>query len=119
MNSISSKTIGAVIALLQIFDVIIHAVTDQLEFLRITSNIVILIWLTILFVGKVKIKPFASFGILGLYLFLNLLFLAQAGFTNPAQGGEPRLMLFALVILTVILSMFLNIKHQQNGGNTQ
>lgn len=114
----SSKTIGLITALIQIFDVIIHAATDQLEFLRVTSNIVILVWLTVLFFGKVKIKPSASFGTVGLYLLLNLLFLAQAGFTNPEQGDAPRTMLFLLVILTTFLSVILSIKYSEKQKET-
>ena len=114
MHSISSKIIAGVIALIQVFDVILHAATDQLEFLRVTSNVIILIWLTVLFLVNVRIKPFASFGTAGLYLFLNLLFLAQAGFTNPEQGGAPRIMLFILITLTVLLSTILTIKHQRS-----
>lgn len=101
------------IALIQLIDIIIHAATDQLEFLRVTSNILILIWLTVLCLTKVKTNRFASFGTVGLYLFLNLLFLAQAGFTNPTQGGAPRTMLFILVILTTALSTWLTTKQQK------
>jgi hypothetical protein len=114
MQSTSSKIIGGIILLIQVFDVILHAATDQLEFLRVTSNIIILIWLTVLFLVNVRIKPIASFGTTGLYLFLNLLFLAQAGFTNPEQDDAPRTMLFILVALTVLLSMILTIKHQRS-----
>jgi len=113
MHSTSSKLLGILTTLIQIFDVIIHAATDQLEFLRVTSNIVILIWLTMLFFGKFKTKSIASFGAVGLFLFLNFLFLAQAGLTNPEQGNAPRTMLFLLVILTTFLSTMLTIKYSE------
>lgn len=115
MNSTASKITGIVIAIVQVFDILIHAATDQLEFLRVTSNFVILIWLAILFFNKRMIKPSASFGSISLYLFLNLLFLAQAGLTNPAQGDAPRTMLFILVILTILLSTLLTHTHQRSG----
>jgi hypothetical protein len=41
------KVLGIGIALVQIFDVIIHAASDQLEPLRVSSNVIILVWLVI------------------------------------------------------------------------
>jgi hypothetical protein len=41
------KVLGIGIALVQIFDVIIHAASDQLEPLRVSSNVIILVWLAI------------------------------------------------------------------------
>ena len=111
----SLKTLGIGIALIQFFDVMLHAATDQLEFLRVTSNLVILSWLVFLCFNKRMIKPSASFGSISLYLFLNLLFLAQAGLTNPAQGDAPRTMLFILVILTILLSTLLTLTYQKSG----
>ena len=114
MNSTASKIIGIVIAIVQVFDILIHAATDQLEFLRVTANIVILVWLAILFFGKLRqVAKATSAGVLGLYILLNLIFLFQAGFTNPEQGGAPRTMLFILVILTSLLSILLVFKPPQ------
>ena len=116
MNSTASKITGIVIAIVQVFDILIHAATDQLEFLRVTANIVILIWLAILFFGRQRqVSKAASAGAIGLYLLLNLIFLLQAGFTNPDQGGAPRTMLFILVFLTIVLSTLFTIKHQRSG----
>lgn len=113
MNSTASKITGIVIAVVQVFDILIHAATDQLEFLRVTANIVILVWLAILFFGRLgRVSKAASAGAVGLYILLNLIFLFQAGFTNPEQGGAPRTMLFILVILTSLLSMPLVFKPQ-------
>lgn len=41
------KVLGIGIALVQIFDVIIHAASDQLEPLQVSSNVIILVWLAI------------------------------------------------------------------------
>lgn len=41
------KVLGIGIALVQIFDVIIHGASDQLEPLRVSSNVIILVWLAI------------------------------------------------------------------------
>lgn len=99
------------IALVQIFDIFIHAATDQLEFLRVTSNILILGWLGLAATGKLNEKFLGvSVSSVGLYLLLNFLFLLQEGFTNPEQGGAPRTMLFLLVLLTVGLSALLTFK---------
>lgn len=113
MNTTASKIIGGSIALVQVFDIIIHAITDQLEFLRVTSNIIILIWLVLLFRRQAgEDARFTSFGVIGFYLLLNLFFLFQEGFTNPEQGNAPRTMLFILVTLTSILSLILASKSQ-------
>lgn len=99
------------IALIQIFDITIHAATNQLEFLRVTSNIVILVWLGSMAAGKLKDNILGvSISLVGLYLILNFLFLLQEGFTNPEQGGAPRTILFLLVMLTVGLSALLTFK---------
>lgn len=113
MNIPATKIIGGITGLVQVFDILIHAATDQLEALRVTSNIIILIWLALLFLGRISPSArFASFGVIGFYLLLNLIFLFQEGFTNPEQGGAPRSMLFILVILTSILSLMLASKPQ-------
>lgn len=99
------KISGISIAIVQIFDIFIHAATNQLEPLRVTSNLVLLAWLMIWMFGKSKdIFRTTSIGAIGLYLLLNIIFLAREGFTNPKQGGEPRAMLFVLVFLTAVLA---------------
>lgn len=97
--------LGVAIALVQLFDIAIHAATDQIELLRVASNVVILLWLALMAFGKIRgYARQTGFASLGVYLLLNALFLAQAGFTNPAQGGAVRWMLFLLVILTLALA---------------
>ena len=94
------------IALVQIFDVTIHAATDQLEPIRVASNVIILAWLGLVAGGRGGIRSISS-GMVGGYLLLNLLFLAQEGITNPAQGGALRVMLLVLIALTEGLSAWL------------
>lgn len=113
-KNINSKFLLIAIALLQLFDIFIHAATNQLEFLRVTSNLVILVWLALVFVGKIDTILLAAIGFVGLYLILNTIFLVQAGLTNPAQGGAPRTMLFTLVVLTVILSVVLAFQQKKH-----
>lgn len=96
------------IALVQFFDIAIHAATDQLEPLRVASNVVILLWLVLPASSKISgYKGRTGFASMAVYLLLNGIFLAQAGFTNPAQGGEVRWMLFLLVALTLTLAIWL------------
>lgn len=91
--------------LVQIFDVVIHAATNQLEPIRVAANIIILLWLVAINWGRFKANFLPiSFSSIGAYLVLNLIFLAREGLTNSAQGNEPRLMLFLLLIVTLILS---------------
>ena len=42
------KTFGIGIALIQLFDIFIHAATNQLEIIRVISNLVILLWLAVI-----------------------------------------------------------------------
>ena len=111
-----SKGLGIAIILIQLFDIIIHAATDQLELLRVTSNLIILAWVVILLAGKLgeKIKAVAL-GSIGAYLGLNLIFLALEGLTN-ANTSAPRSMLFLLVIPTTVLSGMLFAQLKKNQG---
>ena len=96
------------IVLLQLFDIFIHAVTDQLEILRVTSNIIILLWLAIAETGKFNGKfPQIAAGSVGAYLILNITFLALEGVRNMEQSGELRVTLFLLIFLTTALSALL------------
>ena len=54
-----------------------------------------------------------SIGSIGLYLILNLIFLAQEGLTNPAQGGNLRITLFLLVFLTATLSVAMSYRYKR------
>lgn len=104
----TANLLRIVVALVQFFDIAIHAATDQLEPLRVASNVVILLWLGLAASGRIapRLRQ-VGIGSIGVYLLLNALFLAQAGFTNPAQGGEVRWMLFLLVALTLALAIWL------------
>jgi NADH:ubiquinone oxidoreductase subunit 2 (subunit N) len=101
------KILGIGIALLQLFDFFIHAVTDQLEILRVTSNIIVLLWLAMA-AGKFNGKfSQIAMGSVGTYLILNIMFLALEGVRNMEQGGELRVTLFLLIVLTTALSALL------------
>ena len=102
------RVLQITVAIIQVFDIIIHAATDQLEILRVTSNVIILLWLAIVTMGKFNLKflQIAASSI-GAYLVLNVIFLAMEGVTNIEQGGGLRTTLFLLVFLTITLSTLL------------
>jgi len=94
------------IAVIQLFDIGIHAATNQLEILRVSSNIIVLLWVVIVVSGKFESKflPIAA-SFIGAYLVLNLIFIALFGVT--ATTGGPRVALFVMVFLTTTLSILL------------
>ena len=98
----------AVIAPIQVADIVIHVASEMIEPIRITSNVVIFIWLGIVISGRLNHIPsrrLAS-GFVGVYVLLNAVFLAMEGFINPANG-QFRTVLFVLVGVTVALSVWL------------
>src|SRR5215208_4164864 len=99
------KGLGFGIATIQLLDIIIHAATNQLEIIRVTSNVIILLWLAFVASGRANIR-FRGIAIrsISLYLILNIIFLESEGLTNAEQGGGFRLALFLLMILTLVLS---------------
>lgn len=102
---LSPAALSIGLAVVQVFDILIHAITGQLEFLRVVANLALLVWLALLASGRLGGNLLqASFFAVGFYLTLNISFLSRAGLTNPAQGGEPRYMLFALVLFSTLLS---------------
>lgn len=101
------------IALVQLFDILIHAATNQLEPLRVATNLVVLLWVGLAVSRKLqrwRWETAVSITTITLYLGGNLLFLALAGITNPAQGGALRVTLFVLVGLTLLLSAWLALR---------
>jgi hypothetical protein len=101
------KILGIVIILVQLFDIVIHAATDQLEPLRVTSNLIILAWVFVFFSGKLSERTKSvALGSIGTYLGLNIIFLALEGLTDPNTGAL-RSMLILLVFLTTALSTVL------------
>ena len=105
------KSLGVVIILIQLFDVIIHVATGQPELIRIISNMIIVVWVVVVLAGWLKDRfQSISFATIGTYFVLNLIFLAQNGLTNPEQGDAPRTTLFVLVFLTVTLSTLLTFR---------
>ena len=86
------------IILIQAADITVHVLANQVEPLRITANVIIIIWL--LLPLKNLTKPL-SLGSLGLFAILNIYFLIQFGITND---GSPRIFFWGAVISTLALS---------------
>ena len=100
--------LGAVITLVQLFDIVVHVANDMIEPMRITSSVFILVWLGIVLSGRLNHIPWrVASGFIGLYLLLNALFVATEGLTNPDNGDQFRTVLFVLVGVTVALSAWL------------
>lgn len=83
----------------QALDVAVHVATDQIEPIRILSNLLILTS-----VGTARRLPSARHLVLlgggFAYLALNLVFVAQHGLVNP-DTGQMRGALFAFVIVSL------------------
>lgn len=104
MQNTYQKGVGIMLLLVQLFDIGVHAATDQLEPLRVASNLIIIAWLAVMASGRSSRRTVpTAFVSIGAYLGLNMIFLALEGLTNP-NTGELRGMLFLLVILTTALS---------------
>ena len=102
------KAIALAIVGIQLFDIVIHIVTDQIELMRIASNVIIMTWVSALLLGRSSAHSrLVSYGALIMYAILNTLFVAMYGVTNPAQDGALRIVLFVLVFFTIALSVWM------------
>ena len=107
-NRYAMRNLAIAIIGLQLFDIVIHVATDQIEWMRIASNIIIMAWVSALLWGRLSTHVhLVSYGALIAYTLLNALFVARYGVTNPAQDDAPRIVLFILVLFTLGLSMWL------------
>ena len=98
------KALLSALTVIQLIDIAIHAATNQIELLRVSSNAVIFILVILVVIGRqLAMKTPVYFGAVALYAALNGVFLALYGLTNPEQGDAPRTMLFILVLVTVLL----------------
>ena len=86
------------ITLIQVADVTVHILANQVEPLRITANVIIIIW--ILLPSKNMTRSL-SLGSISLFAILNIYFLSQFGVTND---GSPRIFFWGAVVSTLVLS---------------
>ena len=86
------------IILIQVADTTAHVLANQIVPLRITANIIIIIWLLL---PSKNLTKSISLGSLSLFAILNIYFLSQFGITNE---GSPRIFFWGAVISTLALS---------------
>ncbi|MBX3047631.1 MAG: hypothetical protein KIT46_08610 [Anaerolineales bacterium] len=102
----SNKWSKAILGLVQVADIAVHVATEQVEPLRIAASLIILGWLAARSRGQAQTRA-SQLTVIGAYLALNLAFLAQAGLTNPDQGGQLRVLLLVFVLVTLGLAEWL------------
>ncbi|GEM_PF-700984 len=104
------RWLPALIAFVQVFDIVIHVATNQIEPIRIASNVVIFVWLGLVVSGRLDHMVWrVASGFVGVYVLLNALFLVEEGLINPTNG-QFRTVLFVLVGVTVALGVWLTNK---------
>lgn len=109
------KLLSLAIVAVQLFDIAIHVATNQAEPIRITANLLLIAWAGLLDTERFRAQLQRSGALLvAAYFVLNLVFLFREGFTNSNQGGEPRLMLIALVLVSMVLSGLLLGRRRKN-----
>ena len=100
--------LSTVLALVQVLDIVIHVANSMIEPIRIASNVFIFIWLGIVVSGRFDLIVWhIAGGFVGVYLLLNIVFLATEGLTNPDNNDEFRTVLSVLVGVTQALSVWL------------
>ena len=87
---------------LQGLDILLHVATDQVEPIRIASNVIIGSGAVLALPGPLSRATSLILVSGGIHLVLNLVFLAQYGLVNPTSGGV-RLPLFGFVIASLAL----------------
>ncbi len=103
-NSIQKYGVSILIISVQLLDIIVHFLTNQLEMIRVQSNIVIILWTIFLFIQTRSFsKRIITTISISIYLILNLLFIFQFGIVN-SNSGDFRIALIVFVLLTVILA---------------
>lgn len=112
-NIIQKYGITLLIMCIQILDIIVHALTNQLEMIRVQSNIIILLWSFFQFIPTHTFsKRIMSTLSVSIYLILNVLFLFQYGIMN--SNGSYRVALIMFVGLTIALVFVQIIKKRSN-----
>ncbi|NDJ53770.1 MAG: hypothetical protein GYB68_11880 [Chloroflexi bacterium] len=101
-RAITWVLVGVVIV--QVFDVAIHIAVDQFEPIRVVSNLTVAAWVGVVLFGWLAGQE-RRLGIaaLGLYVLLNVGFVATQGVINEVTG-EFRTLLFILVAVTGALA---------------
>jgi len=111
-----ARMLLSIIGLVQVFDIFVHVALNQAEPLRIIGNIVVLLLLASLAfrsgASKTNFRQIALGAVIS-YLVLNGIFLAIHGVTNQ---GNPRTVMFLLVGVTTVLSLFYTFAFNPNNS---
>lgn len=97
--------LGLIIFFIQIFDIAVHVLSNQVELIRILSNILIMVWIISQVFLSLSMNRVIGIGALTIYLILNIIFLFLEGMLNP-YGGY-RIVFFILIVMTSLLSILL------------
>jgi hypothetical protein len=99
----SMNMLSLVIILLQLFDILIHLLTNQFELIRVQANIIILLWVFYINIktNSASLKLITTLTI-SIYLILNFLFIFEYGIINPYDNSI-RIVLMILIVSTSIL----------------
>jgi len=115
-NSIRKYGVSILIISVQLLDIIVHFLTNQLEMIRVQSNIVIMLWTIFLFMQtRLFSKRIITTISISIYLILNLLFIFQFGLVN-SNSGDFRIALIVFVLVTVVLA-FIQTNQSKSRGN--
>jgi len=115
-NSIRKYGVSILIISVQLLDIIVHFLTNQLEMIRVQSNIVIMLWTIFLFMQtRLFSKRIITTISISIYLILNLLFIFQFGLVN-SNSGDLRIALLVFVLVTVVLA-FIQTNQSKSRGN--
>lgn len=107
--------VSFLIIVIQIVDVFTHALTNQLEMIRVQSNIVIVLWTIFLYLKTSKFSNrLLSTLSISIYLILNFLFIFQFGIINQ-YSGDYRIALILFVISTASLSFIQTNQFKKRG----
>lgn len=116
MHKRTDGLLAAALAVIQVVDIVIHAGSNQLEPSRVLSNGLILLWVALVVSGRLGAWFLrASAALVGGYVVLNLAFLLTEGTVNPTND-QPRVALFVLVGLTVVLSSAIITRQRSQAG---
>lgn len=103
--------LGSIIIVIQLFDIAVHILTNQVEPIRIISNVIIM---ALILSNVFSIKPLnqtIAYVAVVAYFILNIIFVIRDSIWT--ENGDLRIVFFLLVISTLLLSiLFIRTTHK-------
>ena len=103
--------LGSIIIVIQLFDIAVHILTNQVEPIRIISNVIIM---ALILSNVFSIKPLnqtIAYVAVVAYFILNIIFVIRNSIWT--ENGDLRIVFFLLVISTLLLSiLFIRTTHK-------